>query len=63
MDCGTIVESNKAWPGCGCGSKMLHLGECMECGVEVGYLLDDDMCSPEQLACNDCIERTKRHKS
>lgn len=41
MTCGTIVESNKAWPECEKG-------------------IDDDFCSPEKLACGDCIQRVMR---
>ena len=63
MTCGTISESKKAWPECPkgwCGSKMLHLGRCMGCGVELGYVIDDDFCSPKKLACGDCFQRAMR---
>lgn len=61
MKCGTTAESSQGWPVCenGCG-EMLHIGRCNGCGVELGYVIDDDMCSPEQLACGNCVKMAKR---
>lgn len=49
MTCGTTAESNDGWPVCDRG-----------CGVELGYVIDDDMRSPEKLACVLCVQRAMR---
>lgn len=61
MTCGTIEETSFKTVGCenGCGN-LLHLGRCGGCGVKLGYSLNDVLCSPDQLACGDCVQRAMR---
>jgi len=59
--CGAIAVSNARRIRCKNGhGDMLHLGKCGGCGVELGYVIDDDLFEPEQLACGDCVKRAMR---
>lgn len=61
ITCGTIAESTRRRLKCENGhGDMLQLGRCMRCGVELGYLIEDDLYGPEKLACGDCVKRAMR---
>ena len=41
---------------CKCDSpNVVHQGKCMGCNKRVGYLIDDDYCTPTILYCPDCM--------
>ena len=55
--CGTIAMSSASRVRCKNGhGDMLEIGKCMRCGVELGYLIQDDLYGPEKLACSNCIK-------
>ncbi|HDY88997.1 MAG TPA: hypothetical protein ENH82_12900 [bacterium] len=61
MTCGTIAESKCGGAECENGhGNMLHLYRCMGCGVELGYVVDNDFCRPEKLACGNCVKSAMR---
>lgn len=63
ITCGAIAVSSTRRVACWNGhGDMLHLGGCVRCGVELGYLIDDDLYGPEKLACSNCIEEAIRNQ-
>ncbi len=47
----TVDYSN--WPRCPDveDHRCVHIGSCSVCSAPIGYVIDDDYCTPETLVC------------
>lgn len=58
LNCGK-TGPHELWGRCTCvDPQPVHIGKC-GCGAAIGYIIDDDYCSPETLACAQCLAKAQ----
>jgi hypothetical protein len=59
--CGNQLEYELWGAKCHCPNpNVVHQQPCDLCGKLIGYIIDDDYCTPEKLICPDCLNKTRK---
>ncbi len=57
ITCGREHEPEVWGSDCTCKEpNVVHRQQCNGCQKIIGYVIDDDYCSPEKLYCSTCVD-------